>query len=232
MKVSVIIPTRNRFSYLLDCINSVKAQTYKDLEIIVVDDCSSQTEYKVFDWEKIGVRVVRLTKSTDSLLGHTSTGFAYNIGVYHSSGELVAFCDDRDLWYPDKLERQVSEMERVGCDMSCSDAFTGRGRGVEGSKILYHGEHYRADLDSIFKGCDCWSGKIPEMVTLPLMVVHNVMIGGTVVMKKFLYDLIGGMKPLVLGDEGYDCWKRGLEHTECVHLEKPGIYYDLGRGNY
>ena len=231
MKVSVIIPSRNRFSYLLECINSVKAQTYKDVEIIVVDDCSSQNEYKVFEWEKIGVKTVRLSKGTELLFGHVSVGFAYNIGVYHSSGDLVAFCDDRDVWYPDKLELQVSEMKRTGCDMSCSDAFTGYGRVVEGSKILYHGEHYRADLDSIFKGY-FWAGKIPEIISSPLMVVHNIIIGGTVVMKKSLYDQIGGMKPLVLGDEGYDCWKRGLEHTECVHLAKPGIYYDLGRGKY
>jgi glycosyltransferase involved in cell wall biosynthesis len=159
-------------------------------------------------------------------------GFAYNIGVYHSSGELIAFCDDRDIWYPEKLESQISAMETSGCGMSCTEAHAGHGRTLD-KKILYHGEHYRKDLDTIFKSSDqSWGGKIPELITLSLMNVHNLIIGGTVLMKKSLFNQIGGMTVLTMGREGYDCWKRCLEYTNCVHVEKPGIYYDLSRGNY
>ena len=51
-KVSVIIPTFNRFKYLLNTIKSVREQTYKNLEIIVVNDCSTQKEYYEYNWEK------------------------------------------------------------------------------------------------------------------------------------------------------------------------------------
>ena len=51
-KVSVVIPTYNRFKYLLNTIQSVKEQTYKNIEIIVVNDCSTEQEYYNYDWEK------------------------------------------------------------------------------------------------------------------------------------------------------------------------------------
>ena len=51
-KVSVIIPTYNRFKYLLNAIKSVKQQTYSNIEIIVVNDCSTQEDYYTFDFKK------------------------------------------------------------------------------------------------------------------------------------------------------------------------------------
>ena len=51
-KVSVVIPTYNRFKYLMHAIKSVKEQTYKNIEIVVVNDCSTQKEYYTFDYKK------------------------------------------------------------------------------------------------------------------------------------------------------------------------------------
>ena len=51
-KVSVVIPTFNRFNFLLNTIESVKNQTHKNIEIIVVNDCSTQNEYYEYDWDK------------------------------------------------------------------------------------------------------------------------------------------------------------------------------------
>ena len=62
-KVSVIIPTYNRFNYLLNTINSVKNQTYSNIEIIVVNDCSLEIEYYkyiIYLWTKL-VLLSRLT---------------------------------------------------------------------------------------------------------------------------------------------------------------------------
>lgn len=49
-KVSVVIPSFNRFLYLLNTIESIKKQTYNNIEIIVVNDCSTQKEYYEYDW--------------------------------------------------------------------------------------------------------------------------------------------------------------------------------------
>ena len=59
-KVSVIIPTFNRFKYLLNTIESVKKQTYNNLEIIVVNDKSTQKEYYNYDWSEKNITILHL----------------------------------------------------------------------------------------------------------------------------------------------------------------------------
>ena len=62
--VSVIIPSFNRFNYVLNTIKSIKEQSYKVHEIIVVNDCSTQQEYYNYDWESLGVIIVHLKKNS------------------------------------------------------------------------------------------------------------------------------------------------------------------------
>jgi glycosyltransferase involved in cell wall biosynthesis len=57
-KVRVIIPTYNRFKYLLNTLKSVKEQTYSNIEIIVVNDRSSQNEYYEYDWQENNIKIV------------------------------------------------------------------------------------------------------------------------------------------------------------------------------
>lgn len=59
-KVSVIIPTFNRFKYLLNTIKYVKEQTYKNIEIIVVNDCSTEKEYYEYNWVKNNIPIVTI----------------------------------------------------------------------------------------------------------------------------------------------------------------------------
>lgn len=63
-KVTVIIPTYNRFKYLMNTIQSVKDQTHTNIEIIVVNDCSTETEYYEYDWEKNGIRIIQLPENS------------------------------------------------------------------------------------------------------------------------------------------------------------------------
>jgi len=102
--VSVIIPTRNRGEQLLQALRSVLAQSYAALEIIVVDDASS---------EDMRVVVATLDDPRIRLLRHAERrggGAARNTGIRAASGDWIAFLDDDDEWLPDKLARQ---MERV-----------------------------------------------------------------------------------------------------------------------
>ena len=101
MLVSVIIPTYNRRNLLDVSINSVLNQTYQNFEIIIVDDNSNDgtdNYIKMLNHDK-----VQYIKNKETMHAPTSR----NIGVLHSKGDLIAFLDDDDEWYPDKLEKQV-----------------------------------------------------------------------------------------------------------------------------
>lgn len=102
--VSVILPTRNRAQLLPRAIRSVLGQTYSSLELIIVDDASSdatpQTLQSVKDPR---VRCVRNEINR-------GPGGARNTGIQEAKGELISFLDDDDEYAPDKLRRQVQAM--------------------------------------------------------------------------------------------------------------------------
>jgi glycosyltransferase involved in cell wall biosynthesis len=100
--VSVVVPTHNRASLLARTLRSVQGQTLSDLEIIVVDDGSTEPVAVVpREW----LRVVR----HEHPLGVSA---ARNRGIAEALGEWVAFCDDDDVWAPAKLEEQLIEADR------------------------------------------------------------------------------------------------------------------------
>ena len=95
-KFSVVIPAYNASLYIVDCLNSVFAQTESDYEIIVVDDGSTDDTRE---------RVLSFTDSRLKLISRPNGGLAAarNTGVAVAEGELVAFLDADDRWLPDKL---------------------------------------------------------------------------------------------------------------------------------
>lgn len=101
-EVSVIIPTRNRAQYLPLAVQSVLDQTFKNFEIVVVDDASiDNTKETVSNFSDERVHCVyRSTQGGPSA--------ARNSGIRRSQGETLAFLDDDDLWRPSKLEKQLT----------------------------------------------------------------------------------------------------------------------------
>jgi len=101
--VSVIIPTYNRAHLLGRAIESVLAQTFRDFELIVVDDGSTDCTGELLRSFGSSVRsVVQLNRGVSAARNH---------GIRVASGELLAFLDSDDEWLPDKLERQVRDFD-------------------------------------------------------------------------------------------------------------------------
>ncbi len=101
-KVSVIIPTYNRAATLLNSINSVLQQTYSNIEVLIMDDGSTDnTQELVEGIADERVRYIRLPQN----MGASG---ARNAGVAYAESEIVAFEDSDDLWRPDKLEKQMN----------------------------------------------------------------------------------------------------------------------------
>lgn len=107
--VSVVIPTFNRKYLILRALKSVAQQSYSAIEVIVVDDASTDgTVDALKDREfPMAVRIVRLPVNR-------GPAGARNSGIRHASGKYVAFLDSDDRWLPNKLARQVEEAERNG----------------------------------------------------------------------------------------------------------------------
>ena len=97
--VSVIIPTYNCASYVAEAVASVLVQTVQDVEIIVVDDGSTDTTPSVLEPFRHTVQYVRQ--------GNRGVSAARNIGMAHAAGDFIAFLDADDIWLPNKLELQL-----------------------------------------------------------------------------------------------------------------------------
>ena len=127
-RVSVIIPTYNRAHYLGAAIDSVLGQTSTDIEVIVVDDGSTDQTRAVL--EQYGSRVRPLYQEHCGVIGAVR-----NHGLRAARGQYVAFLDSDDLWLPTLLETQVAALEQhpewgmVYCDGTFLDDATGQDRG-------------------------------------------------------------------------------------------------------
>lgn len=102
-KVSVIIPTYNRAKLVSDAIDSVLKQTYKDYEIIVVDDGSTDNTRESIS--KYHEHIIYLRQPNQG------PGAARNNGIKRSTGEFIAFLDSDDLWLPERLKMGVAMLE-------------------------------------------------------------------------------------------------------------------------
>jgi glycosyltransferase involved in cell wall biosynthesis len=114
-RVSVIIPTYNRAAQVLNSIESVLAQTVTDLEVIVVDDGSSDGTGKILG-EIYGDRIRYYAQANQGV----ST--ARNKGIEQARGTWIAFLDSDDRWEKDKLEWQFRVLERFGSQ--CGACYT------------------------------------------------------------------------------------------------------------
>src|SRR3972149_3633636 len=96
--VSVVIPCYNGAVYLHETIESALAQTHSPLEVLVIDDGSTDDSAAIADSFGSPVRVIRQTNQGESV--------ARNRGIDEARGDWIAFLDSDDVWNPTKLERQ------------------------------------------------------------------------------------------------------------------------------
>ena len=114
--VSVIIPAYNCADYLDITLDSVTNQTYKNWEVIVVDDCSTDNTAEV---------VQKYIKKDERIKYHkldknSGAAVARNTAVKLAQGKYMAFLDSDDVWFPEKLSKQISFMEEKNYLFTCT----------------------------------------------------------------------------------------------------------------
>ena len=130
--VSVIIPSYNREKTILRAVQSVLDQTYRNIEVIVVDDCSQDKTVEMLQSIKDDrLDVIALDKNGGACR-------ARNIGVSHARGEWIAFQDSDDAWMPEKTENQIAFMKSGNYDFSF----------CQGNLILLDGRTIKSPRDT------------------------------------------------------------------------------------
>lgn len=113
-KVSVIMPAYNAAATLQASMDSVFAQTHADIELLVIDDCSTDASWDIV--QAMSARESRLLPIRISRNGGVAG--ARNAGIEAATGTHIAFLDSDDRWFPGKLAQQLAHMRAIGTQIS------------------------------------------------------------------------------------------------------------------
>lgn len=224
--ISVIIPSYNRISYLHRAIDSVLKQTWKNLEIIVVDDFSSQEEYlklpDIYEHEP-RVSIIRLKDNSRNIYKCKSAqGMTRNVGIIFSKGQWIAFLDDDDFYIsPDKLEKQVELMTKYNLKASCTNMFTGNGLDNSTYKNVYFNYSIGNPVGN-FSADNC------SIITGDTIKDTNYINNSTTIIHKSVIEKAGFQKPVKYED--YEYWKECIKYTDFLYLHKCTVGYDMQHG--
>lgn len=121
--VSIIMPAHNAVKTITKSIESVLAQTYRDWELLVIDDCSTDDTISVVIAYAKKDRRIKLLK-TDKSVGKPF--YPRNVGIENAKGRYIAFLDSDDIWLPSKLENQIPlfEEKNISIVFSFYEKFT------------------------------------------------------------------------------------------------------------
>jgi len=194
-QVSVIIPTYNRAHVLGEAIESVLAQTYDDLELIVVDDGSQDGTRDV-----VASYSSRLTYLYQENRGVSA---ARNRGIEQARGSYLSFLDSDDLWLKEKLYLQMECMKEQPEILICYTDEIWIRKGVRVNQMKKH----RKYSGMIFEYC------------LPLCIVSP----SSVLINRQLLDEVGVFDETLEVCEDYDLWLRISARYPIQFIEKPLI---------
>ena len=106
LKISIVMPSFNSSRFIHKSIESVISQTYKNWELLIVDDCSTDDTYDIAkEYERNDNRIKVFRNDTNR-----GAAFSRNIAIKNSSGDYIAFLDSDDKWHESKLEKQINFM--------------------------------------------------------------------------------------------------------------------------
>lgn len=138
MDVSVIIPVYNAEPYLKQCLDSILAQTFKNIEIIIINDCSNDNSFQIIEeYRKTDRRIISI-----SLQKNAGPGNARNEGIKAANGKYIVFIDSDDWITEDYVETLYNSIEKHNCDMVSGNFYiyddkTGRLKTDKNPKDLY-----------------------------------------------------------------------------------------------
>jgi glycosyltransferase involved in cell wall biosynthesis len=207
--ISIVIPTYNRANLINKAIQSILDQTYKNWELIIVDNYSEDNTREVIDAFNDDRIVIYSRPRTGSVAA------SRNLGVANSNGDWIAFLDSDDWWFPKKLE-YVSKRFQKELD------------------LIYHDLRIVATDGMPLNRSKTKSRRLNESIYLDLLLNGNDIALSSVVVRKEIFLKVNGMNesPSFFAVEDYDTWLRIAQITNRFeYINKTLGAYRLHDGN-
>jgi glycosyltransferase involved in cell wall biosynthesis len=202
--VSVVVATRNYGQYLAAALRSVLAQTWTNLEVLVIDDGST-------DDTPI---IIRPFLADPRVRYHRTDGLgqsrAKNLGIQLSKAPIIAFLDGDDEWLPIKLERQVPLFDNPTV-------------GVVYSR--------RTLMDAASRDLSTPESRLTRGQIFDYLLVQNPICFSSVVVRRTVFDSIGMFDPALPLAIDYDLWLRVSRHFAFDYVDEPLVRYRTGHAN-
>ena len=134
--VSILIPNHNRSEFLDECLGSALGQSYPNIEVIVIDDGSTDKSLEVLEKYKKYIQLISTS--------NRGAAAARNTGMSNAKGEFIAFLDSDDTWSPDKISIQIDKILKEDCDLVYCSGNIMEGNEITGQTITaqYSGNCY------------------------------------------------------------------------------------------
>ena len=209
-KVSVLIPSYNYARYLPHAIRSVLSQSHSDLELIIVDDCSTDGSREIAEeWKRLDNRVVTVYHDVNRGLAVTR-----NSGLAVSSGEFIALCDADDIWYQDKLKTQLDRFghrPELGVVHSDSAIIDGDGN-LTGQRFseLFHRK-----------------GQITAGRLFEELCQRNFLCVPTVILRREAIQYAGGFDARLRSLEDWVCWTKVSKQYPFDYVKDALVQYRI-----
>ena len=207
-RVSILLTCYNHVRFLPAAYESIRNQTFKDYEIIAIDDGSTD-----------GTREWLVQQShVQTILNERNLGTyaSLNVALKNASGEFIAILNDDDLWAPEKLEKQVALMdshEDIGLVHTDGWFIDGDGNKQEGSPLGF--EFPRFETGDILLG----------------LVYQNKIIASAALARRDCFEKLGGFNEKFFGSGDWEMWFRIAEKWKVGFVREPLTFYRVHGGN-
>ncbi len=199
--VSVVIPVFNSEKYLVESIESIINQTYSNLEILIIDDLSTDDSWKIIEeYGKIDARIVPVKNKVN-----LNSAATRNVGIKKAHGKYICLHDSDDVSEPDRIQKQVNYLEShpdvhaLGSNMLIIDCY---------SNIIGKRDYptYSKDIKKV-------------------MLLFDPIAQPTIMIERNLFDKVGYYNEKYSRAQDYDLWFRILEKYNIDNLNEYLVRY-------
>ncbi len=202
--VSVIVPTFNRKELLKETVESILSQSFANFELIIIDNMSEDGT-KQYVENILDKRVKYLRNANGGIIAINR-----NLGIKNALGKYIAFCDDDDLWLPEKLSEQINVMESDADAALCyTNAQSFKDVNIIIENKVFKKEYFTSHYRKLLRG--------------------NVIPTSSVLLRREVTEIVGKFNENIrlMTVEDYDFWLRIAHQYKLIYINLPLIKYRI-----